>query len=185
MQWPSWMRKGYNPPAATALGMSPPKEEEQRRGQIVNPYIPLPGHPLVRVEVQSVCQDVVRVWYIGDRDHLLAAGVADEEMLTEWPRKRGKVSCPQRMERTYIDRYWHNSGAGRVQRFRVLMVRTLENAQFLPGFRDALAAYRNRIHGREVSGRITVTSPGSRRQKPASKRPSYLRLVVDNTRHPQ
>jgi hypothetical protein len=131
----------------------------------MSPYIPLPGHPLVRVEVQSICGGVARVWYIGDREPLIAAGVADEEMLAEWVRKTGKGTRPRRVERTYIDGYWHCSGAGRVQRFRVLMVRTLENARQLPGFRDALAAYRRP------------------RQQPARKRPSYLRLVIDNTRH--
>jgi hypothetical protein len=120
----------------------------------------------VRVEVQSICGGVARVWYIGDREPLIAAGVADEEMLAEWVRKTGKGTRPRRVERTYIDGYWHCSGAGRVQRFRVLMVRTLENARQLPGFRDALAAYRRP------------------RQQPARKRPSYLRLVIDNTRHP-
>ena len=108
-------------------------------------YIPLRGHPLVRVGVQSICGGVARIWYIGDREHLLAAGIADERMLTEWLRKTGEGSRPPSVERTYIDRYWHYSGAGRVRRFRVLMVRTLENARPLPGFRDALAAYRDRM----------------------------------------
>ena len=145
----------------------------------MNPYIPLPGHPLVRVEVQSICEGVARVWYIGDREHLLAARVADEEMLTEWVRNRGKMSRPRNVERTYIDRYWHNSGTGRVQKFRVLMVRTLENARPLPGFRDALAAYRDRM--REQRDEWIGTAPGRSLQHPARKRPSYLRLVIDNT----
>ena len=142
-------------------------------------YIPLRGHPLVRVGVQSICGGVARVWYIGDREHLLAAGIADEEMLTEWLRKTGEGSRPPSVERTYIDRYWHYSGAGRVRRFRVLMVRTLENARPLPGFRDALAAYRDRM--REQRDEWIGTAPGRSLQHPARKRPSYLRLVIDNT----
>ena len=149
----------------------------------MNPYIPLPGHPLVRVEVQSICEGVARVWYIGDREHLLAARVADEEMLTEWVRNRGKMSRPRNVERTYIDRYWHNSGTGRVQKFRVLMVRTVENARQLPGFRDALAAYRNRVRERDERIGTAAAAPRRLRQQPARKRPSYLRLVIDNTRH--
>ncbi len=149
----------------------------------MSPYIPLPGHSLVRVEVQSVCGGVARVWYIGDREPLLAAGVADEEMLDEWVRKAGEGSPPRGVERTYVDRYWHYSGAGRVHRFRVLMVRTLENARKLPGFRDALAAYRNRMRERERWIRAAGAAPWHSRQQPARKRPSYVRLVIDNTRH--
>jgi hypothetical protein len=141
-------------------------------------YIPLRGHPLVRVGVQSICGGVARIWYIGDREHLLAAGIADEGMLTEWLKKTGERSRPPSVERTFIDRYWHYSGAGRVRMFRVLMVRTLENARPLPGFRDALAAYRMREQRDEGIG----TAPGRSLQHPARKGKSYLRLVIDNTR---
>jgi hypothetical protein len=143
-------------------------------------YIPVPGHPFVRVEVQSICAGVARIWYIGDREHLVAAGVADDQMLMEWLRRTGQSSRPRGVERTYIDRYWHYSGAGRVQRFRVLMVRTLENARQLPGFRGALAAYRNRMRERDDQVRSAPGRPG---QQPVRKRPPYLRLVIDNTRH--
>jgi len=63
----------------------------------------------------------------------------------------------RRVECTQVEDYWHYSRAGRVQRFRVLMVRTLENARQLPGFRNALAAYRNRMH--EYDERIQPRLP--------------------------
>src|ERR1700751_5585267 len=98
-------------PSTDCSGNRYEKQQQHRRSiSDMNPYIPLPGHPLVRVEVQSVCQGIARVWYIGDRDQLLAAGVLDEEMLTEWARESDNGSRPRGMERTCIDRYWHNSG---------------------------------------------------------------------------
>jgi len=136
----------------------------------------------VRVEVQSISGGVARVWYIGEREPLLAAGVADEEMLAGWLTKTDKVSRPRRVERTQVEDYWHYSGAGRVQRFRVLMVRTLENARQLPGFRNALAMYRNRMHEYDERIRAVATGPRPPRQRPARKHPSYLWLVIDNTR---
>jgi hypothetical protein len=108
-------------------------------------YIPVPGHPLVKVDACRRADGYVQIFYIGDREPLLAAGVvpADELLLEPRPRRVGKGSRPRRSdpnEHFRVDAYWRGQAGAPVRRFRLFLVRTEAHALQLPGVREALEA---------------------------------------------
>jgi hypothetical protein len=108
-------------------------------------YIPVPGHPLVKVDAYRTSDGYVHIRYIGDREPLLAAGVvpANESLLEPRPRKVGKGSRPRRSEPNeffQVGAYWRSEAGAPVRRFRLFLSRSEAKALQLPGVREKLAA---------------------------------------------
>jgi hypothetical protein len=63
-----------------------------------NDYITVPTHPRLRVQAYPSGDGLVTLWYIGDVDDLIAAGIGIPEMFwaqkKKGPRPRGPHACP-------------------------------------------------------------------------------------------
>jgi hypothetical protein len=106
------------------------------------------------------------VFYWGTPQDLVAAGCGSQEMLD--PRRKGVTRRDEHGDRVYLKR----SPNGR---WRVMRVKPRALAVHLPG----VEMYLMRIASAGCGSATDIEVPASHRDRP--QRPSYLRLVVDNT----
>jgi len=108
-----------------------------------NGYMAVPGHAglLVKMYVEEDQDGLVWLWYIGDADVLIAAGIATAADIFAPRKKTGPRPRPAGPESCHMDRYWAVRSGAPIRRRRVLLHRERENALRLPGALEALEAH--------------------------------------------
>jgi hypothetical protein len=125
-------------------------------------YIPVPGHPGLRVGIRSCSPDDSYIGWIGSADDLIAAGIVTAERLLPLP--GGK----RRRDEFSVDRGYTVRGGVVIPKLTVFRRQPLAALQHLPGVAEALARER-------------AMWPGEATPEPTPPRPRpHLRLVVSH-----
>ena len=157
-----------------------------------NTFIPIAGQPELRVRAHIHGDNTVMLEYIGSGEQILALGVVAASVLDPW--RKGTPKGWKRDihgDKVWVDRFYISRGGVPTRRYRVrLRDKLMENAVQLPGAPGAIelawgvyAEFQERTRRYNEEHRVAAERSDERSEtsgRPA--RPSYLRLVGDNTR---
>lgn len=117
-------------------------------------YVPVPGFPELRVCVRPYAPHdrTLSLCYVGPMSELIAAGVANLDMLTT-----AKSGFDAAGDHYTTDAHWSAQGRGLEPRYRIWRKMKRARAQQMPGAREALA---HAGHQRQRSER-TSANPSS------------------------
>jgi|ERR1700676_2310702 len=126
------------------------------------------GFPAVSVSCAGYDGEKAHIWYRGSAADLIACGAATTQVLAPGTKGRKRVDADG--DYFFVDRYWRWVNGQPERFYRVLRVKVPIR---LPGAHEAIASKVAREEWRERSCQpVKAEQP---------KRPSHLRLVVDNT----